>query len=161
MIVHLMHTGIPGTYNVILPVISYHERFLQFGLGGRHGKVEYLYVWFQDADVVGQDNFAEIVFYACRTHFAVLQFAEAVGEDIQPVAAVQVFQRFAGVGHQFPARGYHGKKVTGEVLGQPCIFYPHLLQGVEEALAVQFVFRDDSPAIFFPQLQVALSIEGV
>ena len=161
MVIHLIHAGVSCPADVILPTIANHQGLLQLGLRGRKGEVENLHAGLQDADVLGQHHLAEVAIDACRAHLAMLQLAEAVGEDKEAVFPGEMFQHFTGVGHQFLSGGYHFEKVVGKGLRQPRIFHPRLLQGVEEALAVQFVLRDEASSVFFPQLEVAARIEAV
>ena len=161
MVVHLVHAHALRPGDVLVPIVAYHKRFVQLRLCGRQGEVEQFGPGLQHADVFGQHHLAEVSVDACRAHLAVLQLAEAIGQDVQAIVSGQVVQHFAGMGHQLALGGNYGQEVCGKACGQRGVLYAHLQEGVEETLAVEFCFRDTPLAVFFPQLGVAPPVERV
>ena len=156
-----MHPHAFCPHDIAVPAVAYHQRLAQLGLGSRKGKMENSLSGLQNADIVGKHHFLEVMPDTRRLHLPPLQLMEAIGQDIKVVLAGQILQYFPRVRHQLGFGRNHRKEVCGKTPGQSGIVHAYRLQGIEETLPVQAVFRHLAIGILRPQLAVAALVQFV
>ena len=175
-----------GSEDVGAQVVADHEALAREALRGGEGEVEEPGVGLEQADVVGEQDFPEIGVESGVAHLAALEFAEAVGEDEEAVAAsAQGLEDGEGVGEGLCLRRDEGEEVLGKGFEERAAggagrgpgreyalgieraeavvvarFLPGEAEGVGEALEVEPVFVYFPRGIVGPELLVVGGIEA-